>query len=129
MMRVLLVEDDRFLAKACEAALRQHSFEVVIATQGDEALRIAREPEAPHVIVLDLLLPKVSGIDVLRSLKEDPATRDIPVVVLSISAREADRRRADELGAAAFYPKTNLSLKQLAADISRLVPGRLPDDQ
>jgi CheY-like chemotaxis protein len=123
MKRVLLAEDDRFLCRACEATLRQQGFDVVLASDGEKALRLVRETPPPDLVLLDLLLPKVAGIEVLRRIKDDPLTRHIPVVVLSISARETDRRRTIELGAAAFYLKANLSLKQLASDVVRLVRG------
>jgi len=119
--RVLLVEDDKFLRRACEASLRQRGFEVVAATEGDEGLRMARTPPLPDVVLLDLLMPKLPGIEVLRALKGDPATASIPVLILSNSSRDEDKLRAVQLGSAGYYVKANLSLKQLAAEVERLV--------
>src|SRR3954467_4732911 len=90
--RVLLVEDDKFLRRACEASLRQRGFDVVAATEGDEGLRMARSEPLPDVVLLDLLMPKLPGIEVLRALKEDEATRSIPVLILSNSSREDDKQ-------------------------------------
>ena len=122
--RVLLVEDDKFLRRACEASLRQRGFDVMSATDGTEGLRIAREAPAPDVILLDLLMPKMSGIEVLRALKGDPATAAIPVVILSNSSRDEDKREAMQLGAVGYHVKANLSLKDLAAEVNLLLERR-----
>ena len=119
--RVLLVEDDKFLRKACEASLRQRGFEVTTATDGEEGLRLARVEPHADVILLDLLMPKMPGIDVLKALKSDPATAGIPVLILSNSSREDDQRQAVQLGAAGYYVKANLSLRELAVQVDHLV--------
>lgn len=118
--RVLLIEDDKFLRLACEASLRQRGFEVSSAVDGVEGLRLATTPPFAHVVLLDLLMPKMTGIEVLRALKKDAATASIPVVILSNSSREEDKRAAVQLGAAGYYVKSNLSLKELAAHVERL---------
>lgn len=84
--RILLVEDDRHLRHACEASLRQSGFTVITAADGVEALRAAVE-ESPDLILLDLLLPRMSGLDVLRGAKANPKTRGIPVLIISNSSR------------------------------------------
>jgi CheY-like chemotaxis protein len=119
--RILLVEDDKFLRRACEASLRQRGFQVATATEGDEGLRLARTQPYPDIILLDLLMPKLPGIEVLRALRADPATAAIPVLILSNSSREEDKRQAVQLGASGYYVKANLSLKDLATEIERLV--------
>jgi CheY-like chemotaxis protein len=124
--RVLLVEDDKFLRRACEASLRQRGFAVTTATDGEEGLRLAREVPHPEVVLLDLLMPKVPGIEVLRALKADAATKDIPVVILSNSSRDEDKREALQLGAVGYYVKANLSLKELAAQVDLLIKDHAP---
>jgi CheY-like chemotaxis protein len=119
--RVLLVEDDKFLRRACEASLRQRGFEVATATDGEEALRLAKTPPFADVVLLDLLMPKLPGIEVLRALKGDPATAGIPVLILSNSSREDDKRQAEQLGASGYFVKANLSLKELAAQVEQVV--------
>lgn len=120
IVKVLLVEDDKFLRRACEASLRQRGFEVVTATEGDEGLRLARTAPYPDIVLLDLLMPKLPGIEVLRALRGDPATATLPVLILSNSSREEDKRQASQLGASGYYVKANLSLKDLAAEVERL---------
>jgi CheY-like chemotaxis protein len=123
-VRVLVVEDDAFLRRACQASLRQRGFTVVTATEGDEGLRMALTAPRPDVVVLDLLMPKLPGIEVLRALKSEPEAMGIPVLILSNSARPEDRDRAMQLGAAGYYVKANLSLKELAEEVEKLVNVR-----
>jgi DNA-binding response OmpR family regulator len=118
--RVLLVEDDRFLRRACEASLQQRGFEVRTATDGEEGLALATSQRF-DIILLDLLMPKKPGIEVLAALKSNESTARIPVLILSNSSRDEDKRRAVELGANGYYVKANLSLKTLGDEVARLV--------
>jgi CheY-like chemotaxis protein len=111
--RVLLVEDDRFLRKAAETTLRNQGLTVVTAVDGEQALELARETP-PHLILLDLLMPKLHGFAVLQALKEDPRTAGIPVIVLSNLGQDTDLNAALALGATSFLVKANLSLHDLA---------------
>lgn len=120
--RILLVEDDRFLRRACEASLRQKGYTVIPATDGEEGLRLARA-EMPDLVLLDLLMPKLPGLEVLRALKADPATKAIPVLILSNSSREQDVTEVINLGAVDYWVKANLSLKELGERVSRLLEG------
>ena len=106
--RILLVEDSRFLRIANERALAKAGYDVITAGDGEEALRLAREG-GPDIILLDMLLPKVSGECVLHELKHDPHTQDTPVVVLS-SLSQINERKLRDNGAAAFFSKSNLAL-------------------
>jgi DNA-binding response OmpR family regulator len=110
--RVLLAEDDRFLRRAAEARLRQHGLDVLTAADGEEALRLARA-EPLDLVLLDVVMPKLEGFEVLRLLKEDPATARIPVIVLSNLGQERDVSQAMALGAVAFLVKAHLSLQDL----------------
>ncbi len=109
MIRILLVEDSKFLRLATERALARAGYEVASASDGEEGLRLARERK-PDLILLDMLLPKMGGPDVLAALKKDPLTASIPVVVMTgMSQKNADRLQAD--GAAAFLEKSSLGLE------------------
>ena len=110
--RVLLAEDDRFLRRAAEARLRQHGLEVLTAADGEEALRLACA-EPLDLILLDVVMPKLEGFEVLRLLKEDAATARIPVIILSNLGQERDVAQAKALGAIAFLVKAHLSLQDL----------------
>lgn len=120
--RVLLVEDDRFLRRAGEAALRQRGFTVSVAADGEEALQ-KLQVEVPDLILLDLLMPKVSGIQVLRSLRASEATRSVPVLILSNSSREQDLEEIRKLGVTDYLVKANLSLQELGDRVAGLLEG------
>jgi CheY-like chemotaxis protein len=111
--RILLVEDDPFLRRACEAGLRKRGYQVITAVDGEEALQRVRS-DPPALILLDLLMPKLSGIEVLAELKQDEKTRDIPVIILTNSSTEIERKKTAALGAVGYLVKANLSLKELA---------------
>jgi len=106
--KILLVEDSKFLRLATERALARAGYDMSSAADGEEALLLARE-KMPDLILLDMLLPKMSGPDVLKALKTDPATKSIPVVVMSgLSQKNAARLQQD--GAIGFLEKSSLEL-------------------
>jgi two-component system, OmpR family, alkaline phosphatase synthesis response regulator PhoP len=108
-MKILLVEDSKFLRIATGHALTRAGYEVSSANDGEEALRLAQE-KLPDLILLDMLLPKMSGPDVLKALKKDPATKAIPVVVITgMSQKNAARLQQD--GADGFLEKSALNLE------------------
>jgi CheY-like chemotaxis protein len=108
MTKILLVDDGKFLRLATERALARAGYDVCTAADGVHALELARERN-PDVILLDMLLPKLSGPDVLKALKNDPATAKIAVVVFTgLSQKNAARLQQD--GACAFLEKSTLEL-------------------
>ena len=108
MIKILLVDDSKFLRLSTERALMRAGYEVSCATDGEQALQVARE-KRPDVILLDMLLPKMTGPDVLKALKNDPATAGIAVVVFTgLSQKNAARLEQD--GACAFLDKSELGL-------------------
>jgi two-component system chemotaxis response regulator CheY len=122
-MKILLVEDSRFLRVSTERALTKAGYEVVCAGDGEEALRLARQ-HSPALVLLDMMLPKVSGPDVLKALKQDPATSGIAVMVLtSLSQKNAKALEKD--GAAGFFEKSDLMLgsgpNSLVAAVQKLL--------
>jgi CheY-like chemotaxis protein len=118
--RILVAEDDRFLRKAAEAVLARHGYAVLTAGDGEEALQVARA-ERPDLILLDLIMPKLHGFEVLRQLKRDTGTALIPVVVLSNLGQESDVEQAMALGAVAYCIKANLSLQDLVRQVGDIL--------
>src|SRR5437899_12608789 len=101
--KILLVEDSRYQRMASKRVLAEAGFDVVEARDGEEALRQARESQ-PHLIILDLLLPRLGGEQVLQSLRQDPPTARIPVIVLS-RLSQANRQRLKDADATAYVEK------------------------
>lgn len=106
--KVLLVEDSKFLRRANERALSKAGFEVSTAADGEEALQVATD-RLPDIILLDMLLPKLSGPEVLKALKANPATMHIPVIVLSSLSQKNEEKLLHE-GATAYFEKSSLEL-------------------
>ena len=108
-MKILLIEDSKFQRIANERALVTAGYEVIHAADGEEGLRVARN-DVPDLILLDMMLPKVSGLDVLRALKGDVLVKHVPVIVLS-GLGQANEARLLKDGAAAFFMKSEKSLE------------------
>ena len=105
-MKILLVDDSMAIRRANERALTEVGYEVVCAEDGEVALRMAQEHK-PDLILLDMILPKMSGPEVLQNLKKDARTVDIPVVVLS-SLTEKNKQKLMEAGAEEYLEKSSL---------------------
>jgi DNA-binding response OmpR family regulator len=102
--KILVVDDHPHIARLIERELAREGHQVVAAADGEEALRlIAREP--PDVIVLDVILPKIDGFEVLRILKSDPETRRIGVIMLTVLDQDGAVSHGLELGADWYVPK------------------------
>ena len=121
--KVLLVEDSKFLRLMNERALNRAGYDVTSAADGEEALRFASE-KMPDVILLDMMIPKVSGPDVLKALKANPATVGIPVIVLSsLSQKNEDKLLQD--GAVAYFQKDQLELDKNSDRLATTIAGVL----
>ena len=101
---VLVVEDECAQREVLQYNLEAEGFAVVVADNGEDALLLVQE-EQPDLMVLDWMLPKVSGIEVCRQVKADPATRGIPIIMLSARSEETDRVRGLETGADDYVVK------------------------
>jgi CheY-like chemotaxis protein len=106
-VKILLIDDSRAILRENERVLHKAGYEVVCADDGESALKLARE-QHPDLILLDMILPKMSGPEVLRQLKTNSETAEIPVVVLS-SLTERNRTKLIEEGAEEYIEKSSLS--------------------
>lgn len=102
--KILLVEDEKNVILGVRTCLDAVGYDVEIVEDGEEALN-AVSREHPDLILLDLLLPKLDGFEVLKVLKNNPETAKIPVIVLTAKAEEEDRQRALDLGANNYMTK------------------------
>jgi CheY-like chemotaxis protein len=108
LVRILLVEDSKPIRRANETALVKAGYNVICAEDGESALQIAHD-EHPDLILLDMILPKMSGPEVLRHLKHEPETAQIPVVVVS-SLSEKNREKLMLEGAEDYLEKNDIML-------------------
>lgn len=119
MKKILVIEDDPTLNKIYETKLKLAGYEVKIATNGDTGLSDARS-FAPDLIILDLLLPKKDGFEVLTELKKNGATKHIKVLITSNLGEDDNVKKSMSLGAAGYVIKTNSSIGELVAKVKRL---------
>jgi DNA-binding response OmpR family regulator len=101
---VLVVDDDQLLLRLLEINLNKVGCQVLMALDGPTALRIASE-EAPALILLDLMMPRMDGWEVMRQLKGSDSTRDIPVIIVTGKVDPGTRSRILEMGASDFVAK------------------------
>jgi CheY-like chemotaxis protein len=108
MTKILLADDSKFLRLTIERALARAGYFVITAADGEQAVQLTKEKK-PDLVLLDMLLPKLTGPEVLKALKADPETKDIAVVVFTgLSQKNASRLQRD--GAFAFLEKSELGL-------------------
>jgi DNA-binding response OmpR family regulator len=105
--KVLLVEDDEGLAQVYIARLEAEGFSVMRVPNGEDALAAAVEFK-PDVILLDIMMPKVSGFDVLDILRNTPETANVKIIMLTALSQETDRKKAEEMGADDFLVKSQV---------------------
>ena len=125
MKSILLVEDSRFLRLANERVLMKAGYNVVTAGDGEEALRIAYDM-IPDLILLDVLLPTLGGVQVLQALRSNILTALIPVVVLS-SLPQANELKLKKEGATAYFEKSQLDVGQNSESLINIVKKTLGD--
>ncbi len=125
MTKILLVDDSKFLRMATERALLRAGYNVSAATDGMQAIKLART-EQPDLILLDMLLPKMTGLDVLKALKKDPLTKAIAVVAFTgLSQKNFERLKKD--GAVAFLDKADLGLDRGSEGLLTALAGILKE--
>jgi len=116
--KILFVEDESALQKTFGDILKQEGYEMISALDGEAGLSLAKT-EKPDLILLDLVLPKMHGFEVLKSLKEDTETKDIPIIVLTNLESTGDVEKALELGATTYLVKADYTLEEVLSKIQK----------
>ncbi|MEC9346326.1 MAG: response regulator [Pseudomonadota bacterium] len=102
--RILIVEDNMLVQEVFASALQQLDCDVETADDGNEALQLAYE-DTPDLIIMDIMLPGVSGLDLVRKMKNDPELKDVPIIVVTTMAAAGDQQKIREAGADGYLPK------------------------
>ncbi|GAH19128.1 unnamed protein product [marine sediment metagenome] len=118
MKKILFVEDESALQKTFGERLSQEGYEMISALDGEIGLRLAKTKK-PDLILLDLILPKVNGFEVLKKLKAEVETKDIPVIVLTNLEGIGDVDKAIEMGATTYLVKADYSLEEVVEKIKK----------
>jgi len=118
--QILIVEDDHFLSSLLKNRLEREGFGVTQAFDGEEALAILKELR-PNLIVLDVIMPKISGFDILERISLDPQLHPIPVIAVSNLGQDSDMEKAKRLGAVDYFVKVKIPIDELVKKIKNLV--------
>jgi DNA-binding response OmpR family regulator len=122
MPKVLLVEDDINLREIYAARLTAENYQVAVASDGEEALAKA-VAEKPDLIVLDIMMPKISGFDVLDILRSTPATKKTRVVMLTALSQSVDKERGQKLGVDKYLVKSQITLEDVVDTVKQMLVG------
>lgn len=118
--KVLVVEDDEFLSEMYSTKLKLEGFTVKIGHDGEEGLKLAAKI-LPDIILLDILMPKKNGFEVLTELKEEDKTKDIPVIILSNLGQKEEIKKGMDLGAESFLIKAHYMPSEVITKVKELL--------
>jgi two-component system cell cycle response regulator DivK len=124
---ILIVEDDRLSMTLLSDFLHAHGYRILKTSEGSEAIKLARD-EKPDLILMDIRLPGMSGLDVTRLLKQDDQTKAIPIIAVTAFATPGDETKALESGCAAYITKP-VNVGELLRTIEAFLPSCLLDRQ
>ena len=117
--KILVVDDEPYMLRFIQILLERDGYEMIKANNGREAVEVAMR-EHPQLLIMDAMMPKMDGLTALRLLKQEPATRSIPVIMLTANPHKFSREEAESSGATIFLTKP-FSPTQLLAEIRRLI--------
>jgi DNA-binding response OmpR family regulator len=119
-LKILLVEDDPFLSNLLKVRLQRENIDVTLARDGEEAIK-SLTADRPSLILLDLILPKKSGFEILEKISTDPQLKDMPVIIISNLGQTSDIQRGKELGAIEYFVKAKISIDDLVGKVKEFL--------
>jgi two-component system alkaline phosphatase synthesis response regulator PhoP len=117
---ILIVDTEQFIAVAYRDGLERAGYDVLLAVDGKEALDMVRS-KVPSLLILELLLPKMNGFELIQTLKQDSKLSKIPILVLTNLSQPADRVEAEGLGVEGFFVKSDVSLQDVLKRVNELL--------
>ena len=117
---ILLAEDEQFLANLLKSRLEKTGAKIQIAQDGAEVLKFLKESKF-DLVLLDLILPKISGFEVLETIRANPQLQNIPVMIISNLGQEADISRGQSLGAVEYIIKARVSIEELINQVKKFL--------
>ena len=122
---IFLAEDDPLMVRMYERLLKLSGFDSALASDGDEAIvKLKAMQTKPNLILLDIMMPKLSGFEVLKFIKQDPVLKDIPVVVLSNLAGKEDADRALAMGAMFYLVKSKYTPNEIVEKLKAILAAQ-----
>lgn len=120
MAKILIVEDDKFLRELISQKISKEGYDVLDAPDGEAGFTMASE-ELPNLVLLDLILPGIDGFEVLKKLKDQSSTKDIPVIVMSNLGQKEDIDKGMALGAVSYLIKAHFTPAEIVAKIAQVL--------
>ena len=117
---ILLVEDEPLLSNLLRQRLEKDNFKVIAAHDGEEALKILKT-DKPDLILLDVILPKLSGFELMEKLKEEPDFQKAPIIIISNLGQEGDMEKGQTLGAVGYFVKAKMSIEELVGKVKEFL--------
>ena len=118
--KILLVEDEPMLSNLLKQRLEKEGIQVTAAHDGEEAVKLLKQ-DKPDLILLDIILPKMSGFEVLEEMKGDPTVQSAPVVVVSNLGQDSDVEKAQKFGAVGYFVKAKMSIEDLVSKVKEFL--------
>jgi len=118
--KIFLVEDDPFLSALLKSRLTKEGFDVIHVKDGEEAVNLLRDIK-PDIILMDIILPRKSGFEVMEEMKADPQISNAPVMIISNLGQDSDIQRGKELGAVEYFVKAKISIDELIEKIKEFL--------
>jgi DNA-binding response OmpR family regulator len=120
MAKILIIEDDHFLSSLLKGRLEKEGFEVAQAFDGEEAMKLLEEG-APTLIILDIIMPKVSGFELLDAISKDPELSKTPVLIVSNLGQESDIEKAKQFKVLGYFIKVNSSVDDIVKTVKESI--------
>jgi two-component system cell cycle response regulator DivK len=119
--KILIVEDNPQNMKVAQMTLKPHGYTLLEATDGEQALEVAVR-DSPDLIIMDVQLPKMSGLEVTRRLRQMPAFKHVPIIAITAYAMKGDKEKVVEAGCDAYLPKP-INTRELPGFVAEMLPG------
>ncbi|MCD4760435.1 response regulator [bacterium] len=126
--KILFVDDDNFLRKVYKSELSDQGYEVILASDGEEGLEKAQVSD-PDLIILDMIMPKKNGFEVLTELQNSPTTKNTPVIILSNLGQDNDIKKGLDMGAVDYLVKDNISLTTIVEKVNQYLHSKTKSKQ
>ena len=127
MAKILIIEDDPLMSRMYEKIFKFEGYEVEMAADGEEGLGKIKTAK-PTLVLLDIMMPKMNGLQVLEKVKADPETKAVPVVMLTNLAGQQDAEKALSMGAVKYIIKSEYEPKQVANMVKEILAGATRND-
>lgn len=121
---VCIIEDDVYINKAYASKFAHENISVKIAEDGEQGMQLLKSDDKPSLILLDLMLPKKNGFEVLEEIKKNPTLKHIPVIIMTNLGQSADAKRGLALGAAEYLVKTNIKIDEIIKKVKKYLSDK-----